>query len=209
MRFLILSMVSFFLLIASCAPKNSPDKASAQQWKAAFLKYQAETDSLFKVADWSPIPLQKRANFLHLNYFNYDPSWRLILTLHPYPHPDSITIMGTKSGDLRPALRAGYFAFTRQGKQCKLEVIKILPHGKYNQENLFLGFWDETSGKETYDGGRYIDLKKLPEGRYLVDFNYAYNPYCAYSHRYSCAIPPMENRLPVPVRAGEKKYGNH
>jgi uncharacterized protein (DUF1684 family) len=209
MRTVFLGAVISVLLIVGCQQKKASESAGVKQWQAACLKNRAETDSLFKYADWSPIPPEERASFTHLNYFKYDPSWRLILTLHRYPHPDSITIMGTKSGDLRPALRYGYFEFERDGKKCKLEVIKILPHGKYRDTHLFLGFWDETSGKETYPGGRYIDLQKLPNGKYLVDFNYAYNPYCAYSHRYSCAIPPMENRLPVAVRAGEKKYENH
>ncbi len=210
MRYWLLIIALATLVLASCSGKQpSYSAAQAQQWQNKWLAYRAETDSLFKYADWSPIPPEKRASFTHLNYFKYDPSWRLVLTLHRYPHPDSITIMGTKSGDLRPALRYGYFEFQREGKTCKLQVIKILPHGKYQDTHLFLGFWDETSGKETYAGGRYIDLQKLPNGKYLVDFNYAYNPYCAYSHRYSCAIPPLENRLPVAVRAGEKKYGNH
>ena len=207
-RWFILALATVVILTACRNKQNTISEAQVEQWKKQCLAYRAETDSLFRTADWSPIPAGQRATFKHLNYYDYDPGWRLILTLHPYSHPDSITIMGTKSGDLLPALRYGYFEFKRDGKTCKLEVIKILPHGKY-KAHLFLGFWDETSGKETYAGGRYIDLKPLGKNKYLVDFNYAYNPYCAYSHRYSCAIPPMENRLPVAVRAGEKKYGDH
>ncbi len=203
-------LIAVFMLIAAC--QNRPeavDSQQAQKWQKAWLAYRAHTDSLFKNADWSPIPAQQRAAFTHLNYYEYDPSWRLILILHRYAQAESVTVSGTKSGDLRPALRYGYFEFKHQGQPCRLEVIKILPHGKYKEADLFLGFWDKTSGSETYAGGRYVDLKPLGNDRYLVDFNYAYNPYCAYSHRYSCAIPPLQNRLPVAVRAGEKKYENH
>ncbi len=210
MRYLILLALGFALVCTACQSKNKDTtKAQVRQWQKEWLAHRATTDSLFKTADWSPIPPDQRATFKHLQYFDYDPSWRLVLTLHRYPHPDTITVMGTKSGDLRPALRYGYFEFLREGKTYKLDVIKILPHGRYKNSHLFLGFWDATSGNETYPGGRYIDLEPLGQERYLVDFNYAYNPYCAYSHRYSCAIPPLQNRLPIAVRAGEKKYKNH
>ena len=87
--------------------------------------------------------------------------------------------------------------------------MKFPPHKKGAKSHLFLGFWDNTSGNETYGGGRYLDINENPENYYVIDFNYAYNPYCAYNHRYTCAVPPLQNRLSVAIKAGEKKYKEH
>ncbi|NOX88511.1 MAG: DUF1684 domain-containing protein [Calditrichaeota bacterium] len=209
MKNVLLITLFILLIIVGCKQKNSTAEKNGQTLKSEWLKFRAENDSLFKYADWSPLTEEDRKNFTGLEYFDYDSSWRFTLTLHVYPNPESITITGTKKGDFRPALRYGYFEFSPNGVPCRLEVLKILPQSPAEKAHLFLGFWDETSGKETYGGGRYIDLKPVGENRFIVDFNYAYNPYCAYSDRYSCAIPPLSNRLPVAVRVGEKKYGNH
>lgn len=71
---------------------------------------------------------------------------------------------------------------------------------------LFVPFVDETSGKETYGSGRYLDLEQARGDDYVLDFNMAYNPYCAYNDDYVCPIPPRENKLPIEIRAGEKTY---
>jgi len=85
----------------------------------------------------------------------------------------------------------------------------MIPKDTSREKYLFLGFTDQTTGKETYNTGRYIDLVELPDGDYVVDFNLAYNPYCAYNPRYTCAIPPSENKLPFKVRAGERIFKQH
>ncbi len=198
------TLVSF-----SCQKSNNTKSYSQEEvdsLKKAFEQYKQEKDNAFKTEDWSPLTQQDREKFGHLNYFPYDISWRFEGPIHRYERMESITILGTRSGDVRPALRYGYFEFIKNGKPYRLEIIKILPGRPGESAHLFLGFWDETSGSETYAGGRYIDLIESGENQYVVDFNYAYNPYCAYSHRYSCAIPPLENRLPIAVTAGEKNY---
>ena len=200
--------ILFILLLVSLACQRIENK-QIKQWKASWQKYVAEKDSLFKHADWSPLTEEDRADFKGLKYFDYNPAWRFELALHPYPNPQKMMIKGTKPGDERPALRFAYFQFAFQGVPVKLDVIKILPQSPQGQAHLFLGFWDETSGKETYAGGRYIDLEKNENGLYIVDFNYAYNPYCAYNERYSCAVPPFSNQIPVAVRAGEKNFKEH
>jgi uncharacterized protein (DUF1684 family) len=78
-----------------------------------------------------------------------------------------------------------------------------------NGERLFVPFADETSGRETYGAGRYLDLDRTSTGIYVIDFNTAYNPYCAYNPTYDCPVPPKENRLPLPIRAGEKMPQGH
>ncbi len=148
-------LVLAWALLWNCTSKQPVlDQNGYTQW----LKFRAEKDSLFKYADWSPLTLQDRLTFDSLEYFPYDPSWRMILTLHRYPVAQSVTIQGTKEGDLRPAEKVGYFEFQKNGKQCRLDVIKILPSTPREKAHLFLGFWDQTSGKETYPGGRYVDL---------------------------------------------------
>ena len=212
------SMVFIFIIgiLFSCQTKQQKPTYSQQQidsLQTEFAKYKAEKDSSFLNASWSPLLDSDKVDFKGLHYFPYDPTWRFVGPIHTYDNPDSILIVGTKHGkgrnDLRPALKFGYFAFEREGKQYRLEIIKILPRKPGGEAYLFLGFWDETSGKQTYPGGRYIEMEKTAKNNYVVDFNYAYNPYCAYNPRYSCAIPPLENRLAVAVRAGEKIYKEH
>jgi uncharacterized protein len=94
-------------------------------------------------------------------------------------------------------IRYGTFKFNVDGQQAELTLFSD-PHG------FFLPFADALAGKATYGAGRYLAPKQLPNGKLLVDFNYAYNPYCAYNELFSCPLTPIENRLKVPIRAGEK-----
>jgi hypothetical protein len=94
---------------------------------------------------------------------------------------------------MRDALRYGYFEFDVQGHTCRLQVYRTM-------EDIQAG------GRELFGGGRYIDLRENTSGTYQLDFNQAYNPYCAYAKSYSCPVPPAENTLPVPIEAGEKNY---
>ncbi len=167
-----------------------------------------EKDSLFKHADWSPLPEEKKKHFSGLKHFPFDLSLRFEgpITRYDTPFPD--TIVGTK-GDLRPAIRYAYFPFDYRGKEYRLELYKILGDDPEYNKYLFLGFTDETTGDESYPTGRYIDFSENPENHYVIDFNLAYNPYCAYNPRYTCAIPSEENRLPFAIRAGERLYKEH
>ena len=111
------------------------------------------------------------------------------------------------STERKPIYRQfGFIAFSLEGKACKLFVYQnmALRRNKEYKDYLFIPFRDPTNGNETYGGGRYLDFKKTKNPEVAVDFNTVYNPYCVYSHRYSCPIPPTENTLTVPIRAGEK-----
>ena len=110
--------------------------------------------------------------------------------------------MQTTTGDVQTYERFGRFRFTVDGEQAEL-TIYANPHG------YFLPFADSSAGKETYGAGRYLEPERLPDGRFRIDFNMAYNPYCAYNELYSCPITPFENRLKVPIRAGEKVFEEH
>jgi len=194
-----------FLFIACQTSQNSTEQ---QKILTEINKYRAEKDSIFLHADWSPILEEDKTTFKGLNYFPIDISLRFEgpIILYDTPKPD--TIVGTK-GDLRPALKYGYFAFSYKNRPNELQIYQIVPKDTTREKYLFLGFTDRTTGEETYYTGRYIDLVELPDGNYVVDFNLSYNPYCAYNPRYTCAIPPSENKLPLEVRAGEKIFKQH
>jgi uncharacterized protein (DUF1684 family) len=136
-----------------------------------------------------------------LKYFPVDLSYRFELPLTPHPAPEPILIMSTL-GHQRRALRIGWFDFMIGATAHRLEATRLLEPG-VGEESVSVFFRDATTGKDTYAIGRYLDVRKLPSGRYLLDFNSAYNPACAYSPHYNCPIPPKVNSLKIPVRAGE------
>ena len=109
--------------------------------------------------------------------------------------------MATSTGDEQEYLHVGEIHFVVQGQTAVLQVYVSVTGGEY-----FIPFVDATAPAETYGAGRYLEPDDLGDGRLHVDFNLAYNPYCAYNDRWSCPIPPRENRLAVRIEAGEKKY---
>ena len=109
--------------------------------------------------------------------------------------------MPTTTGEVRAYRRSGKVSFEVDGEPATL-TLYTTPHGN----GWFVPFRDATSGTETYGAGRYLDLERTGDGSVMLDFNLAYNPYCAYDQRYSCPLPPVENWLQVPIRAGERNY---
>jgi uncharacterized protein len=142
-----------------------------------------------------------------LKYFPVDLSLRFELPLTPNPAPETVVIMSTR-GTPRRAQRIGWFDFQIGGAPYRLEATRLLEPG-VGEEAVSVFFRDATSGNETYPMGRYIDAQRLPDGRYLLDFNQAYNPLCAFSEHYNCPIPPRANTLPVAIRAGEMDSHYH
>lgn len=136
-----------------------------------------------------------------VRYFPVDPAYRYVVRLIPDPKPEAVTILATHS-DPRRALRIGWFEFLAGKTPCRIAAYRLLEPG-VAEDAVSVFFRDATTGKESYPVGRYVDPKRLPDGAYLLDFNLAYNPACAYSKHYNCPIPPRENALPVAIRAGE------
>ncbi len=134
-------------------------------------------------------------------YFPVDLSYRYELPLRRYSKPEKIVIMSTRN-NARSAERVGWVDFLVGDTQCRLEVTRLIEPG--SEDELQVLFRDATSGNESYELGRYVDLQKLENGKYLLDFNLAYNPACAFSQYYNCPIPPKANTLKVKIRAGEK-----
>ncbi len=211
MKKIIILLVLFLLIFACKEDKTRTGFSTARidSLKNEFQAYVGEKDNDFLTQEWSPLTPADKVIFEGLHYYPYNYELRFEGPIHTYAVPDSEQIMGTRKGDVRKALKYGYFEFKKDGIENRLEIYKILASKPGQSDHLFLGFWDETSDDETYGGGRYVDMKETGENLYLVDFNYAYSPYCAYSDRYSCAIPPLENRLTIPINAGEKIFKEH
>jgi uncharacterized protein (DUF1684 family) len=196
---LIAVLLTLFTLGCSSGP--APDAG----WIAEIQENRRLKDRMFRDGRQSPLPDSLRARFTGLDYYPVDPTYRLRVKIDKYDRPERIEIV-TSLGLKRAALRYGQFRFKLAGKTNRLQVYKLLDVQKKHPELLFVPFLDATSGSETYPGGRYIDLKETADGVYTLDFNLAYNPYCAYNRSYDCPIPPEENRLSIPIRAGEKAF---
>lgn len=168
------------------------------------LQERLEKDRAFRSGDNSPILEEERASFRGLVYYPVNPDLKFTVKLNRYPVPTRIHL-ATNTGEIRRGLRYGFFEFEVSGRKCRLQVYR-LEEEPGSASMLFIPFRDSTSGQETYASGRYIDLAENTSGVYELDFNRAYNPYCAYNSAFSCPIPPAENTLALPIRAGEKKY---
>ncbi len=203
---LIIGLAFAGCFLSNCSTSTKERTAGASISKEdSVLHERLEKDRDFKSGQDSPLPPEDRARFQGLAYFDVSPNLKFRVMLHRYPTPQSLRL-GTNTGEIRSALRYGYFEFQVDGKPCRLQVYRIEDTTSGGDPSLFVPFRDATSGKETYASGRYIDLKENTTGYYDLDFNRAYNPYCAYGKGFSCPIPPAENTLAIPIRAGEKKY---
>jgi uncharacterized protein (DUF1684 family) len=147
------------------------------------------------------------AAYKGLTYYPPDLGLRYIVALAPDPRPEDVVILSTR-GNQRHARRVGWFDFSVGKTACRLEVTRLLEPG-VGEDDLSVFFRDSTTGHETYPVGRYVDPRHLPDGRYLLDFNLAYNPACAVSDHYNCPIPTRANTLKVAIRAGEMDSHYH
>jgi uncharacterized protein len=194
-----------FLIVAlSGCSKSQTENRPAPELGDRILQERLAKDEAFKSGKDSPIPETARAGFHGLSYYPIDRNLSFAAKLHRYPGPKQVRLT-SNTGEIRRGLRYGYFEFQVEGSTCRLQVYR-LEDSPESGATLFIPFRDSTSGHETYAAGRYIDLKENTSGIYDLDFNRAYNPYCAYNNEFSCPIPPEENTVNVPIRAGEKKY---
>ncbi len=163
--------------------------------------FRKQKDEFFRSSPHSPLTPEQKRTFGGLKYFPHNPHLDLVLELEEFDEIEEVQ-MQTTTGDVQTYERVGKIRFTVEGEPAELTVFR-------NEHGHFLPFADALAGQETYGAGRYLEPEVLPDGRLHVDFNYAYNPYCAYNELYSCPITPPENRLKVPIRAGEKIYQEH
>ncbi|MDE1852390.1 MAG: DUF1684 domain-containing protein [Thaumarchaeota archaeon] len=173
-----------------------------ETWGRALARFRQEKDEFFREGHDSPMPHRDRSGFSGLKYFDPEPALRLEVKLQRYANPEGV-MMTTSKGTRQLFNRVGYFDMAFEGIQVRIHAYQSAERA---DASLFIPFRDATSGKESYGAARYLDLEVEHDDEYALDFNYAYNPYCAYSDDYVCPLPPQENWVKVPVRAGEKKY---
>jgi uncharacterized protein (DUF1684 family) len=183
-------------LVAVSGCRNKPPD-DPQQYVARLAAERAAKDAQF-MHDDEPIPRDKKAQFLPLAYFPIDPEYHVVAALAPAPDQPSL-MMPTSSGQMRKMIRLGTLEFTLKGQPMTLSAFT-----ENDINRLFVPFSDLTSGTETYAAGRFMDLDRTGTNLYELDFNRAYIPYCYYNATFECPYPPAENRLKVPIRAGER-----
>lgn len=179
---------------------EAEEEVSPETYIAALEAQRAEKDRYFRSSAYSPLEPEDQQSFTGLSYYPPDPAFQYTLPLQRAEDEEPLTFQ-TSTGDEQTYYRAGTVEFEVDGEPARLAIYRSAEH-----DELFLPFRDATSGKETYGAGRYLEPIELAEGMIVVDFNLAYNPYCAYSPAFSCPLPPIENWLKVPIRAGEKNY---
>ena len=178
-----------------------PTAGSEESYRSEVERQRLEKDEFFKSHPHSPIPWPARSKMAGIEYFPIDSQYRLRVTLVRYPKPDAV-VLATSKGVPRNMVRYGYFDFSIHGQAGRLQVYRSTDPDPY----LFVPFRDATSGRETYGAGRYLDIEVRAGDEYVLDFNLAYNPYCAYSNDYVCPFPPRENWLDMPIGVGEKDF---
>jgi uncharacterized protein len=184
-------------LLAACSSRP-PDESNYVQ---GVESGRAQKDLAFRSAG-SPVPEEVRGKFIPLSYFPTDPALAVPAAFRENPPGSRPRVeMQTSSREPRQMERVGVLEFTLQGQPLRLSAFREVGQP---DDRLFVPFTDLTTGKETYQAGRYLDISRSRTGVYVVDFNLAYNPYCYYNPTYDCPYPPKENRLQVAIRAGEK-----
>ena len=195
MRPLALLLLAGFAL-GACADPNAPRRPADSTLRAGYDAWRADRDSTMR-GHASPLPTRDPAG---LRYYEFDPEYAVAAELQPHPSPDTVRL-ATSTGRPQPFTRHATATFTLGGQGQRLTVFRpVGPGSAY----FFVPFSDPTNRRETYAAGRYVEVEETSGTAVVLDFNRAYNPFCAYNARYVCPLPPEENRLTVPVEAGER-----
>jgi uncharacterized protein (DUF1684 family) len=199
-----LTLLVILIAVSSCTndkKENSLDEAYINK-----LKQERENkDWEMKYDSHSPFNVDTAAHHIPLKYFEPSAEFIFKSKLFRYNDQDTVSVFGTK-GEERKAIKTGYIILNYNGKEHNLNIYKSF--GRDGQEYYSIWFTDKTTGKESYHVGRYIDfeINPNPEFEYTIDFNRAYNPYCAYSDKFTCPIPRKEDYIVFAIRAGEKNF---
>jgi uncharacterized protein (DUF1684 family) len=209
-RSAVLALALVALAAAGCAKKSDevggpveparPEVAQAAtvtMWRTQFESHRAQWEAVIANSPDSPLPEEKRATFTGLRFAPFDPAWRFVGDLERLRPPRFVEVPDTK-GETQTYLEYGRFPIERDGVVATLTVHRPAA----DPDQYFIAFTDSTNGIDTYEGGRYVHLDSLDTHRFVLDFNKAYNPYCAYDPTWICPLPPRENALPFGVRAG-------
>jgi uncharacterized protein (DUF1684 family) len=190
-------LLALTLLAAACRPGGHDGLPYGER----IARQRADKDEFFATNRQSPVPADKRAEFLPLAYFPIDPAYAVPAALGTSDREPAVE-MPTSTGLRRRMRRAGTLQFALKGQP--LQLTAFVEEGDTALNRLFVPFADLTNGTETYPAGRYLDLTRTATGIYEIDFNLAYYPYCFYNPTYDCPYPPPENRLKIAVRSGER-----
>ncbi|ADD05492.1 DUF1684 family protein [Natrialba magadii ATCC 43099] len=190
---------------------DSADNVDTEQWRVELEEKRAEKNEFFASHPQSPVPPEERDAFEALEYFDPDPDYRVTATAEVHDDPE-VVLMDTTTGREMRYLRVATLEFDLERTDEELEDVSTSLAAYQlespNQEPYFIPFRDKTTGQQTYEGGRYMELaadRDLETGDELVvDFNLAYTPFCAFSETYDCPLPPKENWLDVTIPAGER-----
>ena len=195
-------LFTFVTILSSCGIEYTPEQ---QKYISSIEKMRQEKDDFMKNNKRSPFNIDSNAVFHNLNYYPVDPNYVFKSKLYKYAEQDTIEIFGTK-GEARKTVRFGYIKFKFDGKDYNMDVYQ----GSTKKGNVYYSIWftDKTTGEETYGVGRYLDFELNDDENYVytIDFNLAYNPYCSYSAKYSCAVPTKDDFIEMYVYAGEKNF---
>ena len=181
-------------VVAGCGGRELTYDEEIAAWRV-------EKDRFMRESSESPVVAANRTSFAPLPYFPVSDAYRVPAALEVI-HTQDIIEMSTSTNQRRRMRRIGTLKFTLKGQA--LELTAFVDAKDSDMRRLFVPFNDLTNGTETYPGGRYLDLDRTATGIYDLDFNRAYHPFCVFNPEYECPLPPRENRLQVPVRAGEK-----
>lgn len=187
----------------SLSPIPPPDG-----WKEALTDWRDKKNDQFKTDPQTPLLAEDVPIFDGLEYWEPKPDYYYVGQINMYVQPEQFEIV-TTSGEIRPCSKIGWISFELDGQPLKLQVYKLLDQAPQSGgAAFFVPFMDATTGQETYEAGRYVDLQGPEGGPFVLDFNMAYNPWCAYgaAERYVCPVTPPENRLSVGIEAGERGH---
>ena len=200
--FILLVLISAFAVQAQIKEDFNPAKYTNDILKKRTLK-----DTEMRTGDHSPIPDEEKVSFKKLNYYKPNVKFRKVASFERFDQATHF-LMKTSTDRLPEYSVYGKVTFRHKGKSYSLNVyqnIELIKKPGF-EKYLFVPFNDETNDHETYGGGRFMDVYETGTDTLVIDFNDAYNPLCAYNHKYSCPIPPESNNLKLKVKAGEKKW---
>ncbi|UZR93056.1 DUF1684 domain-containing protein [Chondrinema litorale] len=174
-----------------------------QAYEEEIKEYREDKNKLFVDGEGSPLDRKQKKDFTTLNYYPINPAYRIIADFEKFPIEQGVEI-NTNKGVPRIFKKHGLARFKLNNSMHELLILKSTD--RLTSKVLFVPFADETSGRETYGAGRYLDAEMSGNNKIILDFNTAYNPYCAYNTTYECPLPPKENVLTVKIEAGEKTF---
>lgn len=201
-----LSLFLFFSLFGLAATAQNSCEFNRAKYVKQLKKERKEKDKEMRLEKDSPLPEELKATFRGLNYFKPRPSFIKEARIERFDQATHF-FMRTTTSRLPEYSVYGLITFKHKGRTFKLNVYQNIELVKKPgfEKHLFIPFNDLTNGSLTYGGGRYLDITETGADTLIIDFNKAYNPYCAYNHKYSCPIPPESNNLDLEIKAGEKK----